>query len=278
MPRYTLLILSTLLAFSSCSKKIYQTTLPASPALSPAGVLLASYIWKEASVVAHKLVNQDTLVYNITKQFGTTDRDDLSLFREDGTFLFEEGKTKYTPQSSQKYYTGTWQLSAGQKELTLKTAQSSDTYQILQLDSNQMVLKLFVQQEENIYYYLLTYTVAAKSGFGQQKEWLANSTIYTQVDQQPQYPGGYEELLNLIRKKQQYPMEARKRGIEGKVVVQFVVSPEGVAGQFTVVESLGYGCDEAVLQTCQLMNRWQPGKLDGKPVPVQVSLPVVFKL
>jgi TonB family protein len=251
---------------------------PASPTLLPAAELLASHIWKESSVVVYKLIGQDTIKYTITDQFGTTDRDDLSLFREDGTFLFEEGQTKHTPQSAQKYYTGTWQVSMDEKELTLKTTYSKDTYQILQLDSSQLVMKLFVTKEEKTYYYLLSYTTVAKSAYGQQKEVLTKNSIYTQVDQQPQYPGGYKELLAFLRKKQHYPPEARRKGIEGKVVVQFVVNQEGVPGQFVIAESLGYGCDEAVMQSCQLMGRWQPGLLNGKPVPVQVTLPVVFKL
>lgn len=278
MPRYILFSLSIFFALSGCGKKLYQATLPAAPALPPAEELLASYVWKESSVIAYKLLSGDTLVYNISKQFGSTDKDDLSIFREDGTFLFEEGQTKHTLQSAQKYYTGSWQVSMDAAELKLTTPHGSDTYQILQLDSSQMVLKLFVTNEKNIYYYLLTYVPIAKSAYGQQKDLLAKQSIYTPADQQPQYPGGYKQLLAFLRKKQQYPPEARKKGIEGKVVVQFVVSPEGVPSQFKIVESLGYGCDEAVLQTCQSMGRWQPGKLAGVPVPVQVTLPIVFKL
>jgi protein TonB len=120
--------------------------------------------------------------------------------------------------------------------------------------------------------------VASKSAFGQQREWLAQHRIYTEVDQQPQYPGGHTALFRLIRREQQYPAEARKKGIQGKIVVQFIVSEDGIPREFEVKESLGYGCDEAVLQTCRSMGSGQPGLLDGKPVPVQVILPVRFKL
>jgi protein TonB len=280
MARYTLLVLiNIVLTLSSCSKKYYQAGVTTqAPALSPAAELLTSYIWKETSVLAYKPKGSDTLTYNITRQFENTDKDDLTIFRQDGTFLFEEGQTKFTPQSSEKYYTGTWQLEDGQRMLTLNTNNSTDVYEIIRLDTTGLTLKLAVKNEENTYYYLLSYTAIAKSAFGQQKELLAKNKVYTAVDQQPQYPGGHAALLQLIRKKQHYPAEARKKGIEGKVVVQFVVSEAGKPGEFQVTGSLGHGCDEAVLQTCKAMPDWQPGLLNGKPVPVLVTLPVVFKL
>jgi TonB family protein len=279
MYRHILLVLlNILITLSSCSKKNYQATAHYSSALSPAGEVLASYVWKETSVVAYKLKGNDTLAYNITRQFDGTDRDDLTTFHTDGTFLFEEGQTKHTPQSSEKYHTGTWQVGENGQTLGLKTARSTDLYEILHLDTTSLMLKLSVQKEDNAYYYIITYSASAKSSFGQQKEGLAGQQIYTEVDQQPQYPGGAGELIRFLRKKQHYPAEARKKGIQGKVVVQFVISDEGMPGEFKVIESLGYGCDEAVLQTCKDMGNWQPGLLHGKPVPVQVTLPVVFKL
>jgi protein TonB len=57
-----------------------------------------------------------------------------------------------------------------------------------------------------------------------------------------------------------------------------VVSETGRPGEFQVIGSLGHGCDEAVLQNCKAMPDWQPGLLNGKPVPVLVTLPVVFRL
>lgn len=280
MSKITCFIIVIVITLSSCSKKSYQAAVVAnsSPTLSPGAELLASYIWKETSVVAYKPKGNDTLTYNITRQFEGTDRDDLSLFREDGTFLFEEGQTKFTPQSAEKYYTGTWRLSDDLHTLTLQTGKSTDVYQILRLDTGAMVLKLFVTNEEHTYYYLLSYTATAKSAFGEEQALLAQRKVYTDVDQQPQYPGGNAALVQLIRKEQHYPAEARKKAIQGKVVVQFVVSESGKPGEFKVKEGLGYGCDEAVLQTCKAMTNWQPGLLDGRPVPVLVTLPVLFKL
>jgi len=278
MPRYLLLIAGIAIALCSCSKKNYQATTIQSPVLSLAEKTLSSYIWKESTIIAHKLVGQDTIAYNITKQFANTDKDDLTIFREDGTFLFEEGHTKYTPQSSQQYYTGLWQLSADQQYLTLSTDKSADRYQVIQLNSSRIVLKLSVNDQESTYYYLLTYTAVDKTASGRRRELLTEQAIYTEVDKQPEYPGGFNELFYFISKRQQYPAVARKNKVEGRVVVQFIISPEGVPGQFEIIESLGYGCDEAVLQTCKAMNRWQPGLLNNKTVSVQVTLPVIFKL
>ncbi len=271
-------LLIIFLIFQACHKKNYPLAAIIPPKSSPRIELLTSYIWKEKAVQLYKFIGSDTLVYNLTKQFEHIDKDDLTLFREDGTFLFEEGQTKFTPQSAQKYATGTWQLMNNEATLTLKTLHSSDAYQIIELDTSTLVLRLTISKEQQKYAYLITYVPVSKSPFGEEKARLAASTVYTEVDQQPQYPGGMQALSSLLRKTQKYPKEATKKGIEGKVVVQFVINPEGVPGQFEVIESLGYGCDEAVLQTCQKMSKWQPGILHGKPVPVQITLPVVFKL
>jgi protein TonB len=79
-----------------------------------------------------------------------------------------------------------------------------------------------------------------------------------------------------------YPAIARENGIQGRVVVQFVVEKDGKITDANVVRDIGAGCGEEALRVVNSMNgmnqRWTPGKQRGKPVRVQFTLPVSFKL
>lgn len=97
--------------------------------------------------------------------------------------------------------------------------------------------------------------------------------IFVVVEQMPQLIGG----LASIQKHIKYPEMARKAGIEGRVVVQFVIDEEGNVNNPIVVRGIGGGCDEEALKAVQKA-KFIPGKQRGKPVLVRYSLPVSFKL
>ena len=115
-----------------------------------------------------------------------------------------------------------------------------------------------------------------------------------EVDEMPRFPGcedldvqereqcSQKKLLTFIYKNIKYPAEARKNGIQGMVVVKFVVGKEGKLKNLEVVREIGGGCGEAAMQVVEMMNeediRWIPGKKDGKAVDVEFNLPVRFKL
>ncbi|NNF34163.1 MAG: TonB family protein [Saprospiraceae bacterium] len=122
-----------------------------------------------------------------------------------------------------------------------------------------------------------------------------SNAVYTQVDVMPRFPGCEEggsdaekddcskkKLLTFIYKNIRYPKEAREAGIEGMNVVQFTVMKDGSIDDISILRSIGGGTDEAVLSVIDemvLMNeKWTPGMLDGKPVNVQYTLPIRFKL
>ncbi|QHT67691.1 energy transducer TonB [Rhodocytophaga rosea] len=263
------------LSLAGCTKK---TSFPAAYnnlPLTQKGRLLTAHTWKEMSVEVHKFIKGDTIQYDITKQFASVDRDDYTVFYPDGTFLFEEGKSKFTSNSAQKYQRGTWQLQEKEAVLSLTFNQSTDHYAILALTPFKMVLSLAVQTEDASYKYTLTYTPEIENNI---EASLLDVPVYTEVEIAPQYPGGIEALGQMIRRKQKYPLEARKKGIEGKVLVEFIIHEDGKPGSFAVVQSLGYGCDEAAVQTLQMMPSWKPGKQKGKPVNVRMSVPIAFKL
>lgn len=97
-------------------------------------------------------------------------------------------------------------------------------------------------------------------------------------EEMPEFPGGMEGLRAYLRSHIQYPLAAREAGIEGKVMVTFVVNKEGKIERATVVRSIGGGCDKEALRVVNAMPAWKPGKQNGLPVKVWYTLPVAFSL
>lgn len=102
--------------------------------------------------------------------------------------------------------------------------------------------------------------------------------VYTVVHQMPQYPGGETAMQKFIGENLKYPVDAQTKGIEGRVVVRFVVGADGQIGEATIVRGISPSCDAEVLRVIQLMPKWLPGKKDGKNVAVFFNVPFQFKL
>ncbi|MCF8246355.1 MAG: M56 family metallopeptidase [Saprospiraceae bacterium] len=86
------------------------------------------------------------------------------------------------------------------------------------------------------------------------------------------------KLMQAIFGNIKYPAEAREKGVQGMVVVKFIIEKDGSVTNPEIVKSVGSGCDEEVLRVVGQMPNWVPGKKDGKPVAVSFTLPVKFKL
>ncbi|MDR8392509.1 energy transducer TonB [Aliifodinibius sp. S!AR15-10] len=93
------------------------------------------------------------------------------------------------------------------------------------------------------------------------------------VEQMPKLIDGLQDLQQKIR----YPEKARRRGIEGRVIIQFIINEKGEVENPNILRGIGGGCDEEVLRVVTQV-KFEPGRQRGKPVPVQFSLPVLFKL
>jgi protein TonB len=102
--------------------------------------------------------------------------------------------------------------------------------------------------------------------------------IFTFVEQQPEFPGGYEAMMNFIRQNMVYPAMARRLEIDGTVHVSFIVSKDGVISDVQVLRGILKECDNEALRVIKLMPPWTPGKQNGKPVHVRFVLPLKFKL
>lgn len=97
--------------------------------------------------------------------------------------------------------------------------------------------------------------------------------FFVVVENMPELIGGLAGLQQNVR----YPEMARKAGIEGRVIIQFIVNENGKVEDPRVVRGIGGGCDEEALRAVQKAE-FQPGRQRGQPVRVQYSLPIVFRL
>jgi protein TonB len=102
--------------------------------------------------------------------------------------------------------------------------------------------------------------------------------VFKVVEQMPSFPDGQAALLRYLAQNIEYPTIAKENGVEGMVVVQFVVERDGSIAGANVVKGIGAGCDEEALRVVRSMPKWQPGKQRGQPVRVQFNLPIRFKL
>ena len=107
---------------------------------------------------------------------------------------------------------------------------------------------------------------------------LVFNEIFNIVEKMPTYPGGSDKLMEYISENIKYPIEAREKGVQGRVVVGFVVEHDGSASNVKILRGIGSGCDEEALRVISSMPKWEPGKQRGKTVRVSYYLPVYFKL
>lgn len=106
----------------------------------------------------------------------------------------------------------------------------------------------------------------------------ASQEAYQVVEEMPEYPGGMGECLKFLNENVKYPVEAQKAGVQGKVIVQFVVEADGSITNPVVVRSIDPHLDGEAIRAVSLMPRWKPGKQKGQPVPVKYTVPVAFRL
>ncbi len=96
---------------------------------------------------------------------------------------------------------------------------------------------------------------------------------FVAVEDMPEPIGGIEAIQSKIV----YPEIAKRAGVEGKVYVKAFVDENGNVTKVEVQKGIGAGCDEAAMKAVK-ETKFKPGKQRGKPVKVQVSIPVVFRL
>ena len=98
------------------------------------------------------------------------------------------------------------------------------------------------------------------------------------VEQMPEFPGGQEALMQFLRQEVKYPKEAFKDGVQGRVVVQFVVEKDGSISEVEVVKKVNEHLDAEAVRVVNAMPKWKPGKQKGENVRVKYTLPISFRL
>lgn len=98
------------------------------------------------------------------------------------------------------------------------------------------------------------------------------------VDQQPSFPGGTNALNTFILSNLKYPVWAQEKGIQGRVVVKFIVEKDGSISNVEVDRSVSPSLDNEAMRVVKAMPKWIPGQINGKTVKVECSHPFVFRL
>jgi len=106
-----------------------------------------------------------------------------------------------------------------------------------------------------------------------------NSAVFFDlVDTPPSPVGGFEAWKRHLSENLTYPTSARMRGIQGTVLVSFIVNTDGSIEGIELVQGIGGGCDEEAIHIIKISPRWTPGMINGKAVRTRMKIPVSFKL
>ena len=105
-----------------------------------------------------------------------------------------------------------------------------------------------------------------------------DNKVFDVVEQNPVFPGGEAALLKYVAEHIRYPAMAQEKNIQGRVVVQFVVTKTGSIGQVKVVRSKDPDLDKEAVRVVKSLPKFTPGKMNGHAVNVWYTLPINFKL
>lgn len=102
--------------------------------------------------------------------------------------------------------------------------------------------------------------------------------IFDVVEEMPSFPGGNGALMSYLVNNIKYPVVAQENGVQGRVIVSFVVERDGSISDVRVARSVDPSLDREAQRVVKSMPRWKPGKQNGSAVRVKYTVPVVFRL
>jgi len=118
----------------------------------------------------------------------------------------------------------------------------------------------------------------AKQEIAQPEPKEEETKVFDVVEQMPQFPGGANALFEYLSKNIKYPAVAEENGVQGRVIVTFVVERDGSITDVKVVKSVDPSLDKEAMRVVKGMPHWIPGKQNGSAVRVKYTVPVQFKL
>ena len=110
------------------------------------------------------------------------------------------------------------------------------------------------------------------------KHVVEETKIFTVVEQMPMYPGGDAALMGYLRDNIHYPTVAAENGVQGRVVVGFVVERDGSITDVKILRGVDPSLDREAMRVVKNMPKWTPGKQNGSAVRVKYQVPVSFRL
>ncbi len=102
--------------------------------------------------------------------------------------------------------------------------------------------------------------------------------VFDVVEEMPSFPGGMPALMKYLQENMRYPVVAAENGIEGRVIVRFVVGKDGSISNVTVARGADPALDKEAVRVVSSMPKWTPGRQNGAAVNVNFTVPVTFKL
>lgn len=103
--------------------------------------------------------------------------------------------------------------------------------------------------------------------------------IFDRAEVMPQFPGGVVAMMAYLKNNLQYPAHAKEYGLEGKVIVKFIIDKDGsVLEPVILKDAVGGGAGDEAIRLVKAMPKWTHGSQRGKPVRVYYVVPVTFRL
>lgn len=102
--------------------------------------------------------------------------------------------------------------------------------------------------------------------------------VYTVVEKKPQFPGGEAAMMKYVGENIRYPENAFKNKVQGRVIVQFVVQKDGKVGEVKILRGTDEELNNEAVRVIKSLPAFTPGEMDGKPVSVWYTFPVMFKI
>ena len=105
-----------------------------------------------------------------------------------------------------------------------------------------------------------------------------SNKVFDVVEEMPSFPGGQGALMSFLNSNIKYPVVAQENGVQGRVIVGFVVERDGSITDVKIMRSVDPSLDREAQRVVRAMPRWKPGKQNGSAVRVKYTVPVVFRL
>lgn len=98
------------------------------------------------------------------------------------------------------------------------------------------------------------------------------------IENYPEFPGGHSAFIKFLSRNLKYPGSAVEKGIEGKVLISFIIEKNGRLSNIKILRGIGYGCDEEAIRVLEKSPEWRPGIQNKQKVRVAYTLPINFSL